>query len=130
MNDHKRALFPEGGPKPGGPYSPVIVSGGFVFVAGQVGVDPATGQLAGDTIEAQTRQTLQNIGALLKAAGCGFEDVVKASAFITQADFFPAFNAVYQEFFPEPRPARTTIVCGLPRAGLLVEVDVIARLPE
>ena len=95
-----------------------------------MGVDPATGQLAGDTIEAQTRQTLTNIGALLEAAGCGFADVVKASAFLTQAENFAAFNAVYQQFFPEPRPVRTTIVCGLPRAGLLVEVDVIARLPE
>jgi len=130
MTDHKRAIFPEGGPKPGGPYSPAIVSGGFVFVAGQVGNDPATGQPAGDTIEAQTRQTLKNIGTLLKAAGCDFQDVVKTSAFLTKAEFFPAFNSVYQEFFPEPRPVRSTIVCTLGSANLLVEVDVIAKLPE
>jgi reactive intermediate/imine deaminase len=123
MTDHKRAIFPEGGPKPGGPYSPAIVSGGFVFVAGQVGNDPATGQPAGDTIEAQTRQTLKNIGTLLKAAGCDFQDVVKTSAFLTKAEF-------YQEFFPEPRPVRSTIVCTLGSANLLVEVDVIAKLPE
>ncbi len=129
MTDHKRALFPEGGPKPGGPYSPVILSGGFAFVAGQVGMDPTTGQLAGETIEAQTRQTLQNVGLLLKAAGCDFRDVVKTTAFITKAEFFPPFNAIYQEFFPEPRPARSTIVCALVRENLLVEVEVIAKLP-
>ncbi len=127
--DDKRAIFPEGGPQPGGPYSPAIVSGGFVFVAGQVGRNPATSQMAGDTIEAQTRQTLENLGAVLHAAGCDFKDVVKTSAFITRPEFFQAFNEIYKEYFPEPRPARSTIVCALVEANLLVEVDVIARLP-
>jgi 2-iminobutanoate/2-iminopropanoate deaminase len=129
MSEDRRAIFPEGGPKPGGPYSPAIVSGGFVFVAGQVGRNPASGQLAGDTIEAQTRQTLENIGALLHAAGCDFKDVVKTNAYITRPDFFQGFNAVYQGYFPEPRPARSTVVCALVAENLLVEVDVIARLP-
>jgi 2-iminobutanoate/2-iminopropanoate deaminase len=129
MNSDKRSIFPAGGPKPGGPYSPAIVSGGFVFVAGQVGNDPATGHLSGDTIEAQTRQTLQNIGTLLRASGCGYEDVVKTSAYLVRADDFQSFNAVYSEFFPEPFPARSTVICALVRPELLVEVDVIARLP-
>lgn len=124
MSDERRAIFPEGGP-----FSPAIVSGGFAFVAGQVGRDPATGQLAGDTLEAQTRQTLGNIGMLLRAAGCDFKDVVKTTAYITQPEFFKPFNEIYTEYFPEPRPARSTVVCALVDANLLVEVDVIARLP-
>ena len=130
MSDDKRAIFVEGGLKPGGPYSPVIVSGGFVFIAGQVGRDPGTGQLAGDTIEAQTRQTLENMGVLLRAAGCDFKDVVKVSAFITKPEYFQPFNEIYKQFFPEPRPVRTTIVSLLPDVNLLVELDAIARLPE
>ena len=129
MNTDRRAIFPENGPRPGGPYSPAILSGGFVFVAGQVGRDPATGQLAGDTIEAQTRQTLENVGTLLRAAGCDFSSVVKANAYLTRPEFFQPFNAIYQEYFPEPRPARTTVASRLVDDGLLLEVDVIARLP-
>ena len=130
MTEDRRTIFPEGGPKPGGPYSPAMVSGGFVFVAGQVGREPATGQLAGDTIEAQTRQTLENIGTLLRAAGCDFDDVVKTTAYITRPEFFQLFNEIYKQFFPEPRPARSTVVCALVDTALLVEVDVIARLPN
>ena len=125
--DERRAIFPEGGPQPGGPYSPAIVSGGFVFVAGQVGRTP-TGQLAGDAIEAQARQTIENIGAVLRAAGCDFKDVVKTTAYITKPEYFQSFNEVYKQYFPEPRPARSTVVCALVDASLLIEVDVIARL--
>src|SRR5262245_12164060 len=112
MSTQRQAIFPEGGPKPGGAYSPAIVSGGFVFVAGQVGVDPATGQTAID-LEAQIRQTLTNVGTVLKAAGCDFGDVVKTTAFLTKPEFFPTFNTLYREFFPEPFPARSTIICQL-----------------
>lgn len=129
MSEARRAIFPASGPKPGGPYSPAIASGGFVFVAGQVGNDPATGQPAGDTIEAQTRQALKNIGTLLRAAGCDFKDVVKTNGYITRAEFFQGFNAVYREFFVEPYPARSTVVCTLVNERLLVEVDVIAHIP-
>jgi 2-iminobutanoate/2-iminopropanoate deaminase len=129
MSTDRHAIFPENGPRPGGPYSPAMVSGGFVFVAGQVGRDPASGQLAGDTIEAQTRQTLDNIGTLLRAAGCDFSDVVKANVYLASPEFFKRFNVIYQEYFPEPRPARTTVGSQLVVDDLLLEVDVIARLP-
>jgi 2-iminobutanoate/2-iminopropanoate deaminase len=128
MSAQRQAIFPEGGPKAAGPYSPAIVSGGFVFVAGQVGIDPATGQAAID-LEAQVRQTLINVGAVLKAAGCDFGDVVKTNAFLTKPEFFAPFNTLYREVFTEPYPARSTIICQLARADLLVEVEVIARLP-
>ena len=128
MSSQRQAVFPQGGPKPGVLYSPAIVSGDFVFVAGQVGIDPATGQTAID-LEGQVRQTLNNVGAVLQAAGCNFSDVVKTTAFLTKPEFFAPFNTLYQEFFPEPFPARSTIICQLARADLLVEVEVIARRP-
>jgi 2-iminobutanoate/2-iminopropanoate deaminase len=126
MSNEKQALFPEGGPAPVGPYSPIILSGDFVFLSGMVGRDPASGHL-GETIEEQTRQTLENIGRSLRAAGCDFKDVVKATCFITQADYFKGFNEVYKSYFPEPRPARSTVVCELVLKDLLVEIEVIAR---
>ena len=129
MNEPRRALFPENGPKPGGPFSPIVVANGFAFVAGQVGRVLATNESAGNTIEAQTRQVMENIGLLLRAAGCGFEDVVKANAYLTKPEFFKAFNTIYMEYFPEPRPVRTTVAAALMAEDLLVEVDVIARLP-
>jgi reactive intermediate/imine deaminase len=129
MPTDRKALHPPGAAKPAGPYSPVIVSGGFAFVAGQAGTDPATGQVARDNVAEQTRQTLKNIGTLLQAAGCGFEDVVKTNAYLTRPEFFAEYNAVYAEFFVEPYPARTTVMCALARAELLVEIDVIARIP-
>lgn len=128
MLAQRQAIFPEGGPKPGGPYSPAIVSGGFVFVAGQVGIDPDTGQCAPD-LEAQSRQTFRNLRTVLQAAGCDFDNVVKTTAFLTKPEFFAEFNTLYREFFTEPFPARSTIICQLARADLLVEVEVIARLP-
>jgi 2-iminobutanoate/2-iminopropanoate deaminase len=130
MNEPRRAIFPENGPGPGGPFSSLIVANGFAFVAGQVGRAFVTNVSAGDTIEAQTRQVLDNIRLILRAAGCGFEDVVKVNAYLTKPEFFKAFNAIYQEYFPEPRPARTTVAAALMADDLLVEVDVIARLPD
>jgi 2-iminobutanoate/2-iminopropanoate deaminase len=130
MATDRKALFPPGAAKPAGPYSPFIISGGFAFVSGQAGVDPTTGLAAPNDFKEQTRQTLRNIGTLLRAAGCEFADVVKTHAYINRAEFFPDFNAVYREFFVEPFPARTTVVCALAQAELLVEIDVIARLPE
>lgn len=93
-----------------------------------MGVDPASGTLSDDFKE-QTRQTLKNIGAVLAEAGCDFSNVVKSTCFITDAANFASFNEVYREFFPQPFPARSTIVCNLARDTLLVEIEVIARRP-
>src|SRR5262245_8076114 len=108
MSTDKRPIHPANGPKPAGPYTPVIVSGGFAFVSGRAGLDPSTGKLADGDIQEQTRQTLRNIGMLLEAAGCSFADVVKTQAYITQPEYFQPYNEVYREFFPELYPARTT----------------------
>ncbi len=118
-----------GAPKPGGSYSQGIRAGGFVFTAGQVGIDPTTGKLAGDTIEAQTAQVLDNLAAVLAAAGAGLADVVKVTAFLTDMSQFAGYDAVYRTYFPEPRPARSSV--GAQLAGdFLVEIEAVAVLPE
>jgi reactive intermediate/imine deaminase len=116
-------------PKPGGSYSQGIRAGNFVFTAGQVGIDPATGELAGDTIEAQTTQVLDNLTAVLAAAGATLADVVKVTGFLTDMAQFAGYDAVYRTYFPEPRPARSSV--GAKLAGdFLVEIEAVAVLPE
>ena len=122
----KKAVFPEG-TNAMGPYSPGIVSGGFLFVAGQVGRGP-DGSI-GATIEEQTRFVLENIGNVLRAAGCDFKDVVKTTVYITKPEFLQAYNPIYMEHFPEPRPARATVVAALVDEKFLIEIEAIAKLP-
>ena len=114
----KTQITSKAGSPPGGPYSQGIRAGDFVFVAGQVGKDPATGQLVGDTIEAQTTQTLENLKAILEAAGASLADVVKVSAHLTDLSLFDRFNKVYVNYFPDPKPVRTTV--GSQLLGFLV----------
>jgi 2-iminobutanoate/2-iminopropanoate deaminase len=128
MAKDKRAVFPEGAPKTLGAYSPVLISGGFLFISGQVGRAP-DGYL-GSTIEEQARQTIENIGMILRAAGCDYDDVVKATVFITKSEFFQPFNQIYSEYFSEPRPARATVLSALVDPALLIEIEAIAKLPE
>ncbi len=111
-------------PKPGGPYSQAVVAGGFVFVAGQDGRAPSTGTRPAG-IEAQTRQALTNIEAILKQAGSSLENVVKVSVFLNDINDFEAMNGVYSGFFPKDPPVRTTIQTRF-RGDMLVEIDVIA----
>ena len=124
----KQLIQPANGPKPGGAYSPCLRAGDFVFVSGQGPTDPATGQLAGDTIEEQTAQVLENVKALLEAAGASMADVVKATVHLSDLSLFPRYNEVYARYFPEPRPVRTTV--GSQLLGILVEIDVIAYVGE
>lgn len=113
-------------PIPAGPYSQGLKVGNRVYVAGQGPTDPATGNLAGSTIETQTRQVLKNILAILEAAGASMTDVVKSTVHLNDLTHFQAFNRIYEEFFEEPYPVRTTVQSGL--NGILVEIDVIAEL--
>ena len=122
----RQGIQPEGMPRPEPPYSPVVVSGETVYTAGQIGRD-ADGNIA-EGIEAQTRQTLENVKACVEAAGCTMDDVVKVNAYLVDLGDFAGYNAVYEEFFTEPYPARTSVQAGLP-AGVLVEIEAVARRP-
>ncbi|MBA3584999.1 MAG: hypothetical protein H0W36_10825 [Gemmatimonadetes bacterium] len=114
-----------GAPAAIGPYSQGIEAGGWVFTAGQLGADPADGMLK-PTIEAQTLQALENIGAILEATGCGWGDVVKTTVYLKDLRDFATFNAAYARVVREPLPARSTIqAAGLPKDAL-VEIDAIA----
>lgn len=120
-----RAVRTGGAPTPIGPYSQGIDTGTLVFVAGQVGSDPVSGELA-DGVEAQTERALRNIAAILDAAGLSLTDVVKTTVLLADIDDFPAVNAVYARLAGDPPPARTTFaVKALPR-GASVEIEAIA----
>lgn len=121
------APVPEGLARPAPPYSPVVVAGDLVYTAGQVAID-AEGHVVGGGIEEQTEQVLDNVERCLAAAGCSMDDVVKVTAFLTDLDAFEGFNRVYARRFGEPYPARSTVGVRL-APGLLVEIEVVARLP-
>ncbi len=109
-----------------GPYSQAITADGFLFTSGQLGMDPATGTLQPD-IKAQTAQSLQNIQAILEAAGLRKSDVVKTVVFLKNMDDFAAVNEIYAAFFGDHKPARSCVeVARLPKGGL-VEIEVVAR---
>lgn len=112
-----------------GPYSQAIVANGFVYCAGQVALDPTTMELKGTDVGAQTEQVLQNLSAVLEAAGTSLLNVVKTTVFLKTMADFQAMNAVYAKFFGDAPPARSTVAnLELPR-GALVEIECIAVLP-
>lgn len=120
------AVFSERAPKPVGPYSQAIKAGGFIFVSGQLALDPATGRLVEGGIREQTRRALENLKAILEEAGYGLGDVVRVGIYLRSAEDFRAMNEVYQEYFGDVKPARTTAVAPPPLEGALVEVDAVA----
>lgn len=121
-----RAIRPAGAPAALAAYSPAIDAGGFVFCAGQVGIDPTTGQLVEGGIEAQTERVLRNLMAVLDAAGLTMADVAKTTCFLADIADFEAFNGVYAKFVGDPPPARSTFaVAGLPR-GARIEIEAVA----
>lgn len=123
-------IFPPGVPAPRAPYSPAVRAGGFIFVSGQVPVNPATGDLLSSDIAAETRQVLNNIKAILEGCGAGMADVVRCGVFLSDGNDFAAMNAVYAEFFGDAKPARTTVVVGFVASGFRVEIDAVAYKPE
>lgn len=109
-----------------GPYSQAIQAGKMVFVSGQIPVDPATGEFAGNDITTQTRQSLTNVKAILEQAGYSCADVVKTTVLLADMGDFAAMNAVYSEFFSEPFPARAAFAVKTLPKGALVEIEAIA----
>lgn len=118
----------EHGPKAIGPYSQAIKANGFVFTAGQVALDPATGTMVGTEIKAQTERVLENLKGIVEAAGSSLHKAVKTTVYLKSLDDFAPMNEVYARYFPSAPPGRTTVeVARLPKDAL-VEIDVVALL--
>ena len=125
----KQSITSPDAAKPVGPYSPALRAGQFLFVSGQVPFEPATGILIGGDIAAQTRRVLDNIGALLKAAGLTHADIARTTVFLADMNDFAAMNDAYKTYFSEPYPARSTVQAArLPRDAR-IEIDAIAIYP-
>jgi len=122
----RQAIATSGAPAAIGPYSQAVAIDGLLFCSGQLGLDPATGELV-EGVEAQAERSLRNLAAVLDAAGLAWADVVKTTIFLADIADFAAVNAVYGRFMPDPPPARSTVeVAALPKGGL-VEIEAIAR---
>lgn len=111
-------------PPPKGPYTPAVRAGDFVYVSGQVPRDPITGELAGDDVATQTRQTLSNLQRVLEQAGARLADVVSVTVYLARADDWDAMNGAYVKMFHQPYPSRTTV--GAELRGILVEISAVA----
>jgi 2-iminobutanoate/2-iminopropanoate deaminase len=121
----KKAILSQNAPKPLGPYSQAVQAGNFLFVSGQLAIDPKEGKIVAEDIEGQTRQLMGNIDAILKAAGYGLKDVVQCTVYLASMKLFEGFNRVYAEYFNDAFPARATVAAEL-KTGALVEVSVVA----
>ena len=122
----KNAVITDRGPKPIGPYSQAIKANGFVYLSGQVALEPKTGEMVGSDIRQQTERVLENIKGILEAAGVNLHHVVKTTVFLKDMNDFPAMNEVYALYFTSAPPARSTVqVSRLPKDSL-VEIEVIA----
>jgi 2-iminobutanoate/2-iminopropanoate deaminase len=123
---NKEPVSSSGAPKAIGPYSQAIRAGGLVFVSGQIPLDPTSGIVAGETIEAQTERVLKSIQAILETAGSSMANVAKTTVYLKDLTEFPKMNEVYARFFPPPAPARATVeVANLPK-GVKIEIDAVA----
>ena len=126
----RAAVSSDAAPRAIGPYSQAVRAGDFLFVSGQIPLDPGTGQLVGGDIAAQTRQVMANLDAVLKAGGASFDDVVRATIYLADMADFAVVNEIYGAAFAAPAPARATVQVGrLPRDAR-VEIDVVAHLGD
>jgi 2-iminobutanoate/2-iminopropanoate deaminase len=125
----RQAIQTNGAPAALGPYSQAIRTGDTVYCSGQIGLDPATGELV-DGVEAQAERALRNLAAVLDAAGLGFDDVVKTTIFLADVNDFGTVNGIYGKHMPDPPPARSTIGVGALPRGARVEIEMIARRVE
>jgi 2-iminobutanoate/2-iminopropanoate deaminase len=122
----KQIINTTNAPAPIGPYNQSVKAGGLLFISGQIAMDPATGNITAEGVEAETHQVMKNLHAILQAAGLGFSAVVKTTIFLTDMSLFAAVNEIYAGYFEGDHPARETVaVKGLPR-GVNVEISMIA----
>jgi 2-iminobutanoate/2-iminopropanoate deaminase len=123
---NRERIQTDGAPGAVGPYSQGITAGDFVYTAGQLGLDPASGKFVSFKVQDQTRRALQNVKAILEAAGSGLGDVVKTTVYLSDMENFKLMNEVYAEFFSEPYPARSTVAVKSLPLGALVEIEAVA----
>ncbi len=119
-----------GAPAPQGPYSHAVKAGGFIYVSGQAALDPKTNTFVTGTVAEETRLTIENIKSILAGAGADLSHVIKCSVFLSDIRDFAEMNEVYNEYFGEAKPARTTVNAVLPGKGIKVEIDCVAYKPE
>lgn len=120
-----KTIFTEKAPKPVGPYSQAVLAGNILYLSGQIPLDASTGAVSGENITEQTEKVIENIAAVLEAAGAGFENVVKTTCFLASMDDFAAFNSIYEKYFIS-KPARSCVGAGALPKGALVEIEAIA----
>jgi len=125
-----KSVFSEGAPKPVGPYSQAIEHQGLLYLSGQIPLDPTGQGLVGERIEDQTERVLENLRAVLRAAGTDFDGLLRVGVYLTDISEFPRFNAVYERVLAGARPARSTIQVGALPLGAKVEIDGIAAIPS
>lgn len=119
----------EHAPKAVGPYSQAMRHGDMLYLSGQIGLDPATGALVGESVEDQARQVMRNLSAVLAAGGASTSDIIKANIFLVDMADFPGINAIYAEWLGSHRPARATVAVAALPLGAKVEIDLIACIP-
>ena len=115
-------------PKAVGPYSQAMRDGQLLYLSGQIGLDPVSGSLVGDAVEAQARQVMQNLSAVLKAGGSSTDGIIKANIYLVDMADFPKINTIYAEWLGEHRPARATVAVAALPLGAKVEIDLVARV--
>ncbi len=130
MNHALEAITTREAPAAVGPYSQAIKSGEMVFLSGQIGLDPATGQLVGDSVREQASQVTLNLTAVLEAAGAAVDDIIKVNIFLVDMADFPVVNDIYAAWLGEHRPARATVAVAALPLEAKIEIDLVARVAE
>jgi 2-iminobutanoate/2-iminopropanoate deaminase len=128
MSKARDPIHTDGAPEAIGPYSQAVRAGRWLYTAGQIGLDPATGAFAGEDVESQARRAMQNLRAVLEEAGGSMEDVVKTTIFLADMGDFAAVNEIYGSYFEPPYPARSTVAAAELPKGARVEIEVVARI--
>lgn len=126
----KTIIAPKDGPPPAGPYSPAIAANGFLFISGQIPIDPTTGEIVRDSFEREARQTLENLKSVVEAGGAALNDVVKVNIFLADIARFAELNEIYSEYFNESKPARACIQAAKLPKDVSIEIEAVAVLND
>ncbi len=128
--DSIRTVHTDQAPRAVGPYSQAVVHDGLIYLSGQIGLEPESGQLVSDDLAKQVEQVTRNLTAVLAAAGAGLADILKVNIYLTEMGDFPALNIIYAGWLGKHRPARATVAVAALPLGARVEMDIVARIPD